>query len=113
PAEGGALALLGGHVTHRVRLGVTRIHPLVEDVHGLTLAGAVHAADQDEHGELLFLEERDLRLQEVNAGRRHALVARGLFDVVTERGGFEHGERQTSYAEGRLVKLRRLALSRR
>ena len=31
----------------RVRLDVARVHPLVEQVDGLALARAVHAADQD------------------------------------------------------------------
>ncbi len=60
----GTLALLVRHFAHGVRLDVARIHPLVEQVHRLALARAIHAADQDDDREFAFLRQIELRVQQ-------------------------------------------------
>ena len=58
----GSLQLFVRRLGQAMGLDVARIHPLVERVHGLALAGPVHARHQDDHGELRR-GEVELRIQ--------------------------------------------------
>jgi hypothetical protein len=71
-------------------LNVARVHPFVEQVHGLALAGAVHAADQDDDREFGLLRQIELRIQQVFAQFGFFLVVGLLVDLVSELGRFKH-----------------------
>src|SRR5262249_6397118 len=68
-----------------------RIHPLVQEVHGLALAGAVDATDDHDDGERLVVAERILGREERLAERGHFPLVIGLFDAMSDLGGLEHG----------------------
>ena len=55
PQRRAILLILGGRV-HDIGLHVTRVHPEVEQVKGLPLAGTVHAGDQDDYREASLVQ---------------------------------------------------------
>src|SRR5690606_28399031 len=63
---------------------------LVQDVHRLALAGAVHAVDEDDDREALVLEQAVLSLEEVRSQLRDLLLVPSLVDRVPQLGGLEH-----------------------
>ena len=75
---------------------VAGVHPLVEEVHRLALAGPFDAADQDEAGELLEVEQLVLRLEQGLPELRLLALPGGLVDFVGDLGGVEHGAPQAS-----------------
>ena len=68
----------------------TRIHPLVEDVDGFALAGAVLAADQHDDRNLAVFLEVELGVEQSGAQGRHFLLVGFLVELVTDFRGFEH-----------------------
>jgi hypothetical protein len=65
--------------------------PLVEEVDGLALAGAVDAVDQDHHRLPGLRQQRILGIQQGGAQFRFAPLVFLLADAVTDLGGFKHG----------------------
>ncbi|MDT4827471.1 hypothetical protein FQZ97_608190 [compost metagenome] len=57
-----------------------RVHPLVEQLDRLALAGTLDAVDQDEHREARLLLQFELRLQQVLAQFQHGLFIGFLVD---------------------------------
>ncbi|MNF60524.1 hypothetical protein D3C84_421450 [compost metagenome] len=57
-----------------------RVHPLVEQLDRLALAGALDAIDQDEHRETRLLLQLELRLQQGFAQFQHGLFIGFLVD---------------------------------
>ena len=86
----GALGLLGGGRVEGPGLDVARIHPFVEQVDGLALAGLVHTVDQDHDGKLLELEQIELGIEQLGAQTRHRGAKAFVVGAVAEFGGFEH-----------------------
>ncbi len=70
-----------------MRADVARVHPLVQEVDGLALAGAVHAAHQHGHGETGIGEQAVLRLEQRLAQRRRLALEVCLADLVADFGG--------------------------
>src|SRR3970282_269526 len=62
---GGRWCFSSGFLSLAWCLYVARVHPFVEQVHGLALAGAVHAADQYDDREFGLLRQIKLRVQQV------------------------------------------------
>ena len=86
----GAVALDVAQRAEGVGVDVARVHPFVEEVHGLALAGAVDAVHEHDDGERLVRKELVLRLEQLRAELLRLLVVRGVVDLVTELGGLEH-----------------------
>ncbi|MNY26449.1 hypothetical protein D3C86_1602990 [compost metagenome] len=82
--------LLVGLLIEGADLDQTRIHPLVEQLDRLTLAGPLDPAEQDDHRKTRLLAQLVLRLQQCFAQRRYGGVERGLVDGMTNLGGLEH-----------------------
>ena len=86
--------LLGLGVSGVKGLGtdVARVHPLVEQVHHLALAGTVNAVDEDDHREVAILKQlvlcREQRLTQLRLFLAVFLAA----DAVADFGRFEHGD---------------------
>ena len=83
-----------GAITRFEGLGadMARVHPFVEEVDGLALAGAIDTAHEDEHGKIGFLQQPELRVQQRLAEFRFFALVAGLGDAVADFGGFEHGK---------------------
>ena len=73
-----------------VGVDVARVHPLVEQVHRLSLACAVDAADQHQHRELLAREQLVLRVEQPLAQRRHLRVVGLPLHPVPQLRRVEH-----------------------
>ena len=82
----GALGLLVGGASERARLNLARIHPLVEEVHHLALAGTLHARDHDQHGETPAFLELVLGLEQRLSELGLLAPVYRLADVVIELG---------------------------
>ncbi len=85
-----ALELLARRLPERPRLDVPGVHPLVEEVDRLALAGAVHATDDDDDRELLRRRHVELSGEESLAERWLALGVSRVVDGVTDLGRLEH-----------------------
>ena len=84
------LLLFVGFFAHGVHLNVARVHPLVEQVHRLALARAIHPAHQNDDREFSLLRQIELCVQQRFAQRGHFLVVGGFVDFVSEFGRFKH-----------------------
>ena len=73
-----------------MRVNMPRIHPLIEQIHRLALAGAFDAGDQDQHGEATLLLEVKLRVKQCLPQLCFLAAVDGLVDVMLQLGGFEH-----------------------
>src|SRR6185437_5309691 len=62
--HGRPFAFLLGRLAEGVRVNVSRVHPLVEQLNRLALAGGVHALDLDKDGEALLLHQLQLGVQQ-------------------------------------------------
>ena len=71
-------------------LDQTRVHPFVEQLDRLALAGAFDAIDQDDHRETFLLLKFELRFKQGFAQRRHLGVIGFFVDGVTDFSGFKH-----------------------
>src|SRR6185437_12263139 len=78
-----------------------RVHPFVEQVDGLALAGAVDAVHQDHDGKLRALEELVLQLQKARAQPRLLALVLRLLQLVADLGGLEHGPNRTGGRDAR------------
>ena len=87
------LALFLGRLAQRVGGDVARIHPLLQQVDGLALAGAVHAVDEDEQGEFGAVQQLVLRLKQRLAQPGKLAFVDVLLDRMAKLGGFEHAGR--------------------
>ena len=87
-------ALLVGRLPEGVGVDVAGIHPGVEEVHGLALAGTFHAPDDGDHGEAALLVELVLRVEKRRAQPGLLALVGPLVDDVLEIGRFEHGSRR-------------------
>ena len=67
-----------------------RVHPFVEEVDGLSLTRTVDAGHQDQDGEILFLQQVELRLQQGFPELWLLALVTRLGDAVADLGGFEH-----------------------
>jgi hypothetical protein len=65
-----------------VGVNVTRVHPLAQNVDGLALARAIDAADDEDDGVLLPLDELELRVEQGLSKRRRLLGEGALVDLV-------------------------------
>ena len=83
-------ALVLGRLGQGVGGDVARVHPFLEQVDGLALAGAVHAVDEDEHGKARRVEQLVLRPEQRLAQLRQLALVGALVDRVAKLGGFEH-----------------------
>ncbi len=88
--HGRALALLVGRQRERQRGNETRVHPFVQHVDGLALAGAILPADQHHHRNLLVLLQADLGLQQRCAQGGDGGLESRLVDLVANFCGFKH-----------------------
>ena len=86
----GAVALVVGERPERMGADVAGVHPLVEEVDGLALAGAVDAVHEDDHRELVFLEEPVLEVEQALAHLRLLALEARLVELVADLRGFEH-----------------------
>jgi hypothetical protein len=75
---------------------VAWVHPLVEQVHRLALAGALDAADQHEHGELLLAQDPILGGEQRLPQLRLFFLPGGFVDLVGDGGGVEHVTKASS-----------------
>src|SRR6185312_10413199 len=87
----GPLALELGRRPERARADMARVHPFVEEVHGLALAGAIHPVYEDHDGEVALVEEPVLEPEEALAQLRLLALELGFRELVADLGGFEHG----------------------
>ena len=86
----GTLPLLRRRRAHGVGLDLPRVHPEVEGVDDLSLAGAVHAVDQDDDGKVPALGQLELRLEQRLPDLRLLFPVGRLVELATEFRGFEH-----------------------
>ncbi len=85
------LQFLVGGTEEALHLDQARVHPLVEELDRLALAGALDAVDQDDHREARLLLELELRLEQRFAQLDDGLLVGVLVDAVANFRGFEHG----------------------
>ncbi|MNZ37146.1 hypothetical protein D3C78_545880 [compost metagenome] len=78
------LLVEGEHIDH------ARVHPLVEQLDRLALAGAFDAVDQHDHREARLLLEFVLGFEQGLAQSGYLGVVSLLVDAVADFGGFEH-----------------------
>jgi len=78
------LLVEGEHVDH------ARVHPLVEQLDRLALAGTFDAIDQHDHREARLLLEFVLGFEQCLAKGGLFCLVGFLVDAVTDFGGFEH-----------------------
>jgi hypothetical protein len=86
----GPRALDVGELAEGARGDVARIHPFVQQVDGLALAGAVDAVHQDHHGKLPPFEQLVLEREQALAQLGLLALELGLSELVADLGGFEH-----------------------
>jgi len=86
----GPLALVLRRLAEAARLHVARIHPLVEEVHRLAAARALHSGDQDQDREAAVGEHARLRREELLAQLRLLAFVKAFFDLVGEVRRLEH-----------------------
>ncbi|MNN31684.1 hypothetical protein D3C81_1453810 [compost metagenome] len=67
-----------------------RVHPLVEQLDRLALAGALDAVEQHDQRKARLLAQLELRLEQRLAQFGHRGVVGFLVDLVADFGGFEH-----------------------
>ena len=77
--------LVGLHV-EGADLDQARVHPFVEQLDRLALAGAFHAVDQDDHREAPLLLQLELRLQQGLAQGGQLFIVCGLIDLAAQLG---------------------------
>jgi hypothetical protein len=85
-----ARQLFVGLLVEGAHLDQARVHPLVEQLDRLALAGAFDAVDQHDHRETRLLLEFVLGFEQGLAQGGHFGVVGFLVDAVTDFGGFEH-----------------------
>ena len=88
--HGRARSFFVGHLAHRMHPDMTRVHPLVQQVDGLALAGAVHPSNQDDDRKFAFLCQIELRVEQFLAQFGDFDVVFSLVDLVSQFSGFEH-----------------------
>ena len=86
----GPLALVLRRLAEAARLHVARIHPLVEEIHRLAAARALHPGDQDQDSEAAVGEHARLRREELLAQLRLLAFVKAFFDLVGEVRRLEH-----------------------
>ena len=86
----GTLGLLGGGRVEGQRLDVARVHPLVQEIDRLALAGPVDAVDQHHHGKGFRFEQIELRVEQLRTQLRLGGVVLVLVDLVAQFCRFEH-----------------------
>ena len=91
---------------------VARVHPLVEQVDGLPLAGALDAADDDQRRELLLLREVVLRVEEGGPQPLLLLLPDGRVESVVQLRILEHEESVTPHEVARFAPARECRSSR-
>ena len=91
-----AFKLLIGQIPQGVGLYVARIHPLVEDVDGLTFAGTVHPGHQNNYRELLCLQQIELSIQQRFTKPGDLPLPFCLTDLVANLRGFKHASPLTN-----------------
>jgi hypothetical protein len=79
-----------GWLAHAMGLHVTRVHPLVEQVHCFPATRAIYPAEQDNDRKLAALCQVELGIQQRFAQQRYLLVICRLVDLVTQFRRFEH-----------------------
>src|SRR5213075_838623 len=84
------IALDVGESAEGVGADVARIHPLVEEVDRLALAGAVDAVHEDHHGKGAFVQQAILQVEEPLARLALLALELALLELVADLGGFEH-----------------------
>ena len=84
------LTLFFGRSIESVRNDMPRIHPFVEQVHGLALARAVDAVHQHHRGERLELLHIELRIQQLHPQPGHQLFVSLLAGNVAKFGRLKH-----------------------
>ena len=84
----------GGLLVARRRKGqrrdVSRIHPRIQEIDGLSLAAAIDPGNQDDDRKLLFLQDIVLNIEQGGAQFRHLLPKGFLVDLVSQLCRFEH-----------------------
>ncbi|MNX95577.1 hypothetical protein D3C86_1278560 [compost metagenome] len=80
-----------GLLIERADLDQARVHPLVEHLDRLTLAGTFDAIDQNDHREAALLLQFELRFEQRFAQGRDFGVVGFFVDGVIDFGGFKHG----------------------
>ncbi len=69
---------------------MARVHPFIQQIDGLALARAVHAADQDDDREAPVLEQVVLRIEQGFAQLRYLARISLLADRVPQFRRFKH-----------------------
>ena len=92
------LHFLVGGIAHAVGLDETRIHPFVEQVHGLPAPRPIDAAHQNDDREFGLFRQIELRVQQRLAQLRHFLVVGRLVYLVSEFGRFKHDASFLNYS---------------
>ncbi|MNC41854.1 hypothetical protein D3C75_906410 [compost metagenome] len=82
--------LLVGLLVEGLDLDQPRVHPLVEQLDRLALAGALDAVEQHDQRKARLLAQLELRLEQRLAQFGHRGVVGFLVDLVADFGGFEH-----------------------
>ncbi|MNE54421.1 hypothetical protein D3C80_1491970 [compost metagenome] len=80
-----------GLLIERADLDQARVHPLVEHLDRLTLAGTFDAIDQNDHRKAALLLQFELRFEQRFAQGRDFGVVGFFVDGVIDFGGFKHG----------------------
>src|SRR4029453_14940701 len=86
----GTLALLVGWLSVGSRQQPARIHPLVEKVDALALAGAVNTAKKDNHGRPARIAPPILHAEQFLAQRGDPRLVLGARHLPSQLGSFEH-----------------------
>ncbi len=92
----GPLELLVGRLAERLRDDPPRVHPRVQQVDGLALAGAVHAREHDDDGERRRRAQLALHLEQLAEEHRLTRLELFLRYRAPEFCRFEHGQEYTT-----------------
>ena len=69
---------------------MARIHPLVEQIHRLALAGCIDAIDENDDGKISRLAQIELCVEQVGAQGRHFVLIAHLAHLLAQLGRLEH-----------------------
>lgn len=83
--------LLIGLLIKGTHFDQSRVHPLIEQLDRLTLAGPFDAVDQHDDRKTFLLLEFKLRVKQRFAQRRHFSLVGFFIDEMTDFSRFEHG----------------------